>query len=1555
MQKKKRRRAAVIVSALLLAGILLVTILADKLLTGTIATDSDAMEGGDGMATEEGFDPETDFSPAPTTETDTPADTPEPTAETGSISGFLWADTSDQPLADYTVQLYAADDLETPLDSTASDKYGAYIFENLTPDTYVLSLAAEDDLELPSEITKQNKFAVDPLRGDPDIAYTEMIGLGEGQDATGINAVLQSGFAPAAAITFANLKNAKVNDTVSIDGFTWVVVKTQTVGTAPNAITCVYLIMRGYVYSNLEFGTASTTTNYDTSLIRGRMKKVLDDKVLPTIQSIAVKPNLGNHTVATSPIAAGGSVVVMAGTQTQDILFAPSHKDMLDWVGGSTTIPSGHPLHSSGSFPRRFYGRTAASGGNVWGVNVSANSLDGGIHYLAMYAADIPAVWVNANAIDRNVNVYYMDTLGNPIGPTPNPATYTVTIGSAFSLTSQQIPGITEYSYVHWKKGVSGAQQSIANLPSLTKEEVTAGTDIYLVYEHDTVEGAYKITYKANNGKGEADYIQSAMVVGPTTLNAVTQATAKFTGTTVRPVFKGWNTEANGNGVSYNPGDPVALYGDLTLFAQWKTLRYYVTKDSDPDNILATYHELQNAVNYIRDNGAAGQPYTITATEHDNDVIMTDHENAVRFWANLRITLRSDSNGPYTLYQPIKRRHFDVIGELTLENIVLDVTNNGGGIFVRNILNIKDGAVIQNCANDQALGAAVYLYKDLTTSGVLNMHGGTIKNNASTGVGPVNGGGAVYVPTGTTFNMYGGTISGNSANTTNQNSGAGRGGAVYIDGGTFNLHKGTISGNAASTVGVGNGGAVYLQSGAMHMYGGTISNNAATTAVGYDGNGGGVYIANGGTFEMNGTGLIAHNKADDGGGVYAKGALTLNGGTISNCTATSRGGGVYAEGVLTLEEGIVITGNSVAGNGSGTDDIDGRGNGGGVHARGTFTMNGGTISHNTIANGASMRGGGVYVYSTSTEATINGGTISDNYAKYHGGGIFSYAPLTVTGSANITQNSALAGGGVYANGPFTMQGGEITKNFLVKAAYTTGGNGAGVFANDSSNNCFKMSAGIIAENKAETAPANWGGGVYGRIITVSGGTIEKNVAAVGGGIHGEEIVLSGSAVVKNNIATGIGTDPQSAAAAPYASTGKAKGGGVYAKNSLIVEENALITGNYLKSANNTTHYGGGIYALTSFELRGGTIVKNSSVCNGTTYGGGVFAGKDFKITGGTIGGQNAADGNNADYGGGLFANLGKEIHLDKAADLSKTAHGTMSAGVIQNNSATGDGGGLYVACTNSGSIRGAFTMTGGSITGNEAPNGDGGGIFTEDYDYADPATKYDNIGIAGATVNGNTSSLTYMPPSNATYFTNRGTRPFNGSFLDNDNINYHNPTPLTSNLIVSETVTGAYGDKTKAFEFTVAIKDKDGNLLGTGTSFQYEGGVLPGFGATKPADGTLYLVSGEDTFYLSHGQTITIKDLPSNCEIRIAETVDYNYYTAAFTDSAGASGTDDTGFRILGTDERHIDFVNDRMEVVLTGIAGDSWFVMALLLLSGLGLLAGMVAMERYRRKACRR
>lgn len=75
----------------------------------------------------------------------------------------------------------------------------------------------------------------------------------------------------------------------------------------------------------------------------------------------------------------------------------------------------------------------------------------------------------------------------------------------------------------------------------------------------------YHITYDANGGAGSYQ--------GPDVDSGATDWVCALSDTGITRsgyTFTGWNSEADGTGTSYAPGDYVTLVSDMTLYAQWK-------------------------------------------------------------------------------------------------------------------------------------------------------------------------------------------------------------------------------------------------------------------------------------------------------------------------------------------------------------------------------------------------------------------------------------------------------------------------------------------------------------------------------------------------------------------------------------------------------------------------------------------------------------------------------------------------------------------------------------------------------------------------------------------------------------------------------------------------------------------------------------------------------------------------------------------------------------------------------------------------------------------------
>ena len=213
-----------------------------------------------------------------------------------------------------------------------------------------------------------------------------------------------------------------------------------------------------------------------------------------------------------------------------------------------------------------------------------------------------------------------------------------------------------------------------------------------------------------------------------------------------------------------------------------------------------------------------------------------------------------------------------------------------------------------------------------------------------------------------------------------------------------------------------------------------------------NGSGGGVYVGSGSTMTMNG-GTIKDCSASDGGGIYAAGTVVLNGGTISGCKAVGSyrsGGGIYIDssGSLTMGGGSI-------------ESCTASNWGGGVFAHGTFELTGGSITHCSA-----FSGGGVNISSATT--TLNGGTIKDCSASY-GGGVYIARISSTLKMINGSIESCTAsnwGGGVYINNRMTMTGGSITG--------CTADNGGGIYNYD----ILTLTSGTVCNNTAKTQGAD---------------------------------------------------------------------------------------------------------------------------------------------------------------------------------------------------------------------------------------------------------------------------------------------------------------------------------------------------------------------------------------------------------------------------------------------------------------------------------------------------
>lgn len=226
--------------------------------------------------------------------------------------------------------------------------------------------------------------------------------------------------------------------------------------------------------------------------------------------------------------------------------------------------------------------------------------------------------------------------------------------------------------------------------------------------------------------------------------------------------------------------------------------------------------------------------------------------------------------------------------------------------------------------------------------------------------------------------------------------------------------------------------------------------------------------------------------------------LNLKGGMITTPrTLGNNGHVIFSQGAVNISGGYV------------TNGFGGGWGGGLCMAKGSLNMTGGVIAANKAASG-----GGIFADSGVT-LDLSGGFISGNATDPvsvgsgatadtggYGGGVYTKgATVTISGSANITNNRVeaqvtnqdiynnglLGGGGIASTssdtkkGSLTMTGGSVTVNYSHEA-------GGGIYAGFWNQAItFKMTGGTIAGNVAENAE---GGGL--RISTGTHATIDAD-------------------------------------------------------------------------------------------------------------------------------------------------------------------------------------------------------------------------------------------------------------------------------------------------------------------------------------------------------------------------------------------------------------------------------------------------------------------------------
>ena len=424
--------------------------------------------------------------------------------------------------------------------------------------------------------------------------------------------------------------------------------------------------------------------------------------------------------------------------------------------------------------------------------------------------------------------------------------------------------------------------------------------------------------------------------------------------------------------------------------------------------------------------------------------------------------------------------------------------------------------------------------------------------------------------------------------------------------------------------------------------------------------------------------------------------LNLSNGTLTGGWGGASGGINNEGGTVNLTD-VTITGCTGDDRGGGICNRDG----------GTLTMKGGSLTNNTSNDATHPRGGGGLFNAEGATATLTGVTITGNKNKtYGGGGICNFGTLTIDG-CTITGNTAGANGGaIWQEGTLNLQGkNTITDN-------QAGGKANNIYLYKTVINVTGSLAGGNVSIQMEDILGTFTTGYKTNNAGVDPATVFKadNAVVFVPTLAGEEAALT----LQPLIIVANDTDLRTAVSFDGANIQLA--GDIKMSNStLVIGGGKTVTidlnGKTLDRGLTSRDFDHGGQVIT--VRKGGTL----NLSNGTLTGG--YGGNSGGIANeeGTATLTNVTiTGCKADQRGGAISNYG-----------TLTMTGGSITGNTSNDIMAGDtdlvgGGGIY---TSGGSTT---TLTGVTITGNQAKGAGGGGV-----------NNWGTVTIDGCTITGNTS------------------------------------------------------------------------------------------------------------------------------------------------------------------------------------------------------------------------
>jgi hypothetical protein len=268
----------------------------------------------------------------------------------------------------------------------------------------------------------------------------------------------------------------------------------------------------------------------------------------------------------------------------------------------------------------------------------------------------------------------------------------------------------------------------------------------------------------------------------------------------------------------------------------------------------------------------------------------------------------------------------------------------------------------------------------------------------------------VTVPPNVTVAIKGVTITGGVG--TQFDDGAFRGGGILNEG-ILTLTDCAVVDNQANF----GGGIFNLEQARLTISGTVVAENKAIRPAADGSLGGGIHNRPAARLTINNGSTISKNTADNGGGIYSIGLVTISDSFISGNEVDFDGGGLTNDGGVVTLRNVVVEDNAASEQGAGIFVVEGEvrlengtevrdnkagGNGGGIATNATVMCSQSTIAENKAGND----GGGIFVGRgrlSPPSLTLEGTVISENKAGDDGGGIFNSA----NGQINLDAQSSV--------------------------------------------------------------------------------------------------------------------------------------------------------------------------------------------------------------------------------------------------------------------------------------------------------------------------------------------------------------------------------------------------------------------------------------------------------------------------------------------------------------------------------------------------------------------